>query len=228
MYAVFGRPFIKRFALCYRTVVLSVCPVYNVGALWPNGWMDQDETWHADRPRPWPHCVRWGPSSPSPKGDKAPNFSAHMLWPNGWMDQDATWQGDRPQPKRYCVIWRPISSSPKGGGVPQFSAHICCGQMTGWIKMPLGREVGLSQSDIVLDGDQLPPKRCMPPVFGPCLLWPTAGWMKMPLGTEIDLSPGHIVLDGDPAAPSPGERGTAAPSFRPMSIVATVAHLSYC
>jgi len=40
-----------------------------------------------------------------------------------------------------------------------------------------------------------------------------------------DLGPGHIVLDGDPA---PCERDTTAPSFRLMSIVATVAHLSYC
>jgi len=23
-----------------------VCPVCNVGVLWPNRWMDQDETWH--------------------------------------------------------------------------------------------------------------------------------------------------------------------------------------
>ena len=83
---VFGRPFVKRFALCYRSVVLSVClsclyvlsvclSVCNVGALWPNGWMDQDETWHAGGPRPWPHCVGWGPSFPSPKGH-TPNF-----WP---------------------------------------------------------------------------------------------------------------------------------------------------
>jgi len=37
--SVFGRPFVKRFALFYRTVVLSVCPVCNnVGLLWPNGW----------------------------------------------------------------------------------------------------------------------------------------------------------------------------------------------
>jgi len=28
--------------------------------------MDQDETWHAGRPRPRPHCVRWGRRSPSP------------------------------------------------------------------------------------------------------------------------------------------------------------------
>ena len=40
----FGRPFAKRFALCYRTVVLSVLSVCNVGLLWPNGFIDQDET----------------------------------------------------------------------------------------------------------------------------------------------------------------------------------------
>ena len=27
--------------------VLSCLSVCNVGALWPNGWTDQDETWHA-------------------------------------------------------------------------------------------------------------------------------------------------------------------------------------
>jgi len=55
-----------------------------------------------------------------------------------------------------------------------------------------------------------------------------AGWMKTPLGTEVDLGgvgAGHIVLDGFPAL---RERCTAPPSFRPMSIVATVAHHSYC
>jgi len=25
--------------------VCPICPVCNVGVLWPNGWMDQDETW---------------------------------------------------------------------------------------------------------------------------------------------------------------------------------------
>jgi len=46
--------------------------------------------------------------------------------------------------------------------------------------------------------------------------------MKTPLGTELDLGAGHIVLDGFTAL---RESGTARPpSFRPMSIVATVAH----
>ena len=49
--------------------------------------------------------------------------------------------------------------------------------------------------------------------------------MKTPLGTEVDLGLGHIVLDGVPA---PAKGAQQPPSFRPMSIVATVAHLSYC
>jgi len=43
----------------------------------------------------------------------------------------------------------------------------------------------------------------------------------MPLGTEVDLGPGHIVLDGYLAPPGKGH--SCSPSFRPMSIVATVA-----
>ena len=37
----------------------------------------------------------------------------------------------------------------KRGTAPQFSAHVCCGQTPGWIKMPLGTEVGLGPGDIV-------------------------------------------------------------------------------
>jgi len=40
----------------------------------------------------------------------------------------------------------------------------------------------------------------------------------MLLDTEVGLGPGDIVLDGDPTPP-PIERGTAAPTFRPISIV---------
>ena len=52
-----------------------------------------------------------------------------------------------------------------------------------------------------------------------------AGWMKTPLGTKVDLVPRHIVLDGVPA---PAKGAQQPPSFRPISIVATVADLSYC
>jgi len=76
--ANFWATVVKRFALCYRTVVLSVLSVlsvYNVGILWPNGRMDPNETLYGGRPRPLPHCVRWGPSSPQ-KGHDPSNF-----WP---------------------------------------------------------------------------------------------------------------------------------------------------
>ena len=94
---VIGRQFVKRFAmlsvLC--PICLSVC---DVRALWPNGWTDQDETWRAGRSRPWPHCVRWGPSSPLLEGHSLPVFGPYLLRPNGCMDQDAIWYGGRPHP----------------------------------------------------------------------------------------------------------------------------------
>jgi len=34
---------------------------------------------------------------------------------------------------------------------------VCCGQTVGWMKMPLGTEVGLGPGDIVLEGDPAPP-----------------------------------------------------------------------
>jgi len=55
----------------------------------------------------------------------------------------------------------------------------------------------------------------------------TDGWMdEDATWYEVDVGPGYIVLDGDPAPPC--ERAQQPPSFRPMSIVPTVAHLSYC
>jgi len=50
-----------------------------------------------------------------------------------------------------------IQLPPKKGAAPQFLAHVCCGQTAGWIKMPLGREVGLGPGHTVLDGDPAPP-----------------------------------------------------------------------
>jgi len=127
--------------------LLSVC---GVGVLWPNGWMDEDETWHAGRPRPWPHCVRWRPSFPSPKRERNPQFSAHVccgemaVWIRmpldmevGLSSSDFVLDGDPAPP-------------PKKGAQPPI------------IRIPLGTEVDLSLGDIVLDGDPAPPP---PPQF---------------------------------------------------------------
>ena len=145
--------------LSVRCPVCAVCAVCNVRALWPNGLTDQDETWHAGRPRSWSHCVRWGSSSPSPKGAQPPIFGPYLLRPNGCMDQYVTCNGGRPRPRRLCVRWGPRSPLPKTGrgrAPSKFSAHVYCGQTAGWMKLVHGMEVGLSPGDFVLDGDPGP------------------------------------------------------------------------
>jgi len=68
-------------------------------------------------------------------------------------------------------------SAPLETGIapPHFAAHVCCGQMAGWIKMPLDAEVGLDlgPGHIVFDVAQLPPGKghSSPPLSDPCLLW---------------------------------------------------------
>jgi len=53
----------------------------------------------------------------------------------------------------HIVLGGDPAPTPPKGHSPQFSAHICCGQMAGWIKMPLCMELGLGPGDFVLDGD---------------------------------------------------------------------------
>jgi len=83
---VFGRPFVKRFALCYQTVVCHVCPcsvcpdlsvtlVYcgqTAGRIKMKLCMQV-----AGRPRPWPRCVTLRPSFRSPKWGL--RFSDHIF-----------------------------------------------------------------------------------------------------------------------------------------------------
>ena len=101
--------------------------------------------------------------------------------------------------------------------------------------MSFGMELGLGPGDFVfdgpisgdvaLDGVTAPPKRAQPPVLVHVYCGQTAGWMKTQIGTEVDLGPGHMVLDGVPA---PAKAAQPSTSFRPMSIVSKVAHLSNC
>jgi len=54
-------------------------PIFGPFLLWPNGWMDQDATWHEGRPQPRRLCVRWGPCPLRTKGvEPPPQFSAHF------------------------------------------------------------------------------------------------------------------------------------------------------
>jgi len=70
--------------------------------------------------------------------------------------------------------------SRKGGGAPQFLAHVYCGQTAARIKMPLCTEVGLSEDDIVLDGDPASPspkrEQSPSPIFRPMSI--VAKWLN--------------------------------------------------
>jgi len=54
--------------------VLSVC---DVGVLWPNGWIDQGETWHGGRPRPRPDPIALD-GDPAPPKRHSPQFLARV------------------------------------------------------------------------------------------------------------------------------------------------------
>jgi len=87
--------------------------------------------------------------------------------------------------------------------------------------MPLGRNVGLSPRDFVLEiQSPLPIKGAEPPPQFSAHVYcgQTAGWIKVALSMEVGLGPGNIVLDGDPV-PLP-KKGAQPPNFRPIFIVA--------
>jgi len=76
-------------------------------------------------------------------------------------------------------------------------------------------------------GHSSPVKGAQPPVFGSCLLCVPNGWMDEDAswyGSAPRSSP-HCIRRG-PSSPRKGQCRPA--SFRPMSVVATVPHLSYC
>ena len=80
---------------------------------------------------------------------------------------------------------------PKNGAVPHFSVHVYCGQTDGWIKIPLGTEIGLGSGHVVLDGTHAAPRKRAqsPSIFGPCLLWPNGRPSQLLLNTCINLAP---------------------------------------
>ena len=179
------------------------------------------------RPQPRGLCVRWKHSPFPRKGGGAPSpfFGPSLLWPNGWMDQDGSWHGGGPWSKPHCTRWGRSSRPPKMGQTPLIFGP--CRQTAGCIKMPLGMEVGLSPGDFVLDGDAaFPPlKGHSPPIFVQCPLWPN-DWMDEDATWYRNRPrPRPYCITRGPSSARKGH--SSLPSFRPMSIVAMVAHLSY-
>jgi len=87
--------------------------------------MDEDATWYGSRPRPRPHCVRWGRSSPA-KGYSTPSplFGPCLLWPRSPISATAELlftNGSRSQcDHNYSSI--PQSTKLKCGPMPNVMA----------------------------------------------------------------------------------------------------------
>jgi len=170
-----GRPYVKRFALWCRTVVLSVCLSYLSVTLVYCG-----ET---------VGCVKiklgmqvgLGPghivSDGDRKGHNPPIFGLYLLWPNGWMDQDATWSGGRPRPSNIVLDENPAPPYPKREQRPQFSALFLL-----WLNDWMHRDATSygcrlrSMRHCARWRCSSSPKRGTAPIFGPYLLWRN-GWM---------------------------------------------------
>ena len=90
---IFGRPFVKWFALCYRTVVCAVLSVLSVTLVYCGqtvGWINMPLGMEIGLGLC--HIVLDGDPAPAQKGAQStPIFGPCLLWPHGWMDQDATW-----------------------------------------------------------------------------------------------------------------------------------------
>jgi len=87
-----------------------------------------------------------GTQLPYQKGGKAPNFRPISIVAKrvGLFPGHTVLEGDLAPPK-------------KGHSPLQFSDLFYCGQTAGWIKMPLGTEVGIGAGDIVLYRDPATP-----------------------------------------------------------------------
>jgi len=147
--------------------------------LWPNGWMDQDGTWHGGKPQPRRLCLRWGPSPLPKKGaEPPPQFSAHFYCGQtaGCIKMPLGMEvGLSPED---FVFDRDPASSPKSGRRPPIfgpcllRSNGCMDQDATWYG---GRP--RPRRHCVRWGPSFPPEKgAEPPIFGPFLLWPS-GWM---------------------------------------------------
>ena len=98
----FGRPFVKRFALCYRSVVCPVC--LSVTLVYCGQTVGRIKMKLGIQVGLGPgHIVLGGDPAPPPlKGHSPAIFGPYLLRTNSCMDQDVTWCGCRPRPERLC------------------------------------------------------------------------------------------------------------------------------
>jgi len=219
----------KTVRLWYRSVV---CPVCNVGVLWPNGWTDQDETWHAGRPRLWPHCVRWGPSSPPPKGH-SPQFSAHICCGQmaAWIKMSLDMKLSLGQGE--SVLDGDHAPPPQKGGLPRQIFGPWLLRPNSWMDAAGTWHGGRLQPRrlcVRWGPSPLHPKRggapC--PIFGPFLLWSNGSMHQDATWYGCWPQPRGLCVGWRPSLPSSTKGAEPPPNFRPISIMPKLLDASRC
>jgi len=150
-HCIFGRSFVKWFALCHRNIVCPVWPLPSVMLLYCRqtaGWIKMPYGTEVGL-CPF-HIVLDGNPSP-PKGAQQcpPLFGPCPLRPNGCMDQDATWYGGRPRPRRHCVRWGPISPLKGTASLPLFGPSV----MIKWSPISVTAELLLLSDRLIIRPD---------------------------------------------------------------------------
>ena len=119
----FGRLFLKRFALCYQTVVLS-CPVLSCLSVLSVtlvycgqtvGWIKMKLGMQVGLGlTTLCYMGSFGDTATPPQIGTTPQFSAHICCGQMAGGIKCHLVGGRPRPKRHCVIWGPSSPPQKG------------------------------------------------------------------------------------------------------------------
>ena len=154
-------------------------PIFGLYLLRPNGWMDHDGTWQGGRPQPRRLRVRWGPSTPPPKGGGAPQFSAHFhcgQLPAGFIKLPLGMKVGL-SPGDFVLDGYPAPTPKWVEPHSIFGPRLLC-QTAAWIKVPLGTEVGFGLCYTVFDVDPATPRKKGTPT--PSNFWPmsiVAKWL---------------------------------------------------
>ena len=188
--ALFGRPFVKRFALCYGTVVCPVClSVLSVTLVYCGqmvGWIKMKLGMQIGL-GPGHNVLGGDPAPPPLKGHSPPIFGPYLLRPNGCMDQDVIGMEVGLGPGD-CVRCGPRSPSPKGGAGPPQIFGPCLLRPNGWMD-----EAGTWHG-----GRPQPRRLCVR--WGPSPLPPKGGGASLPnfrpisiVAKRLDASRCHLV-----------------------------------
>ena len=142
------------------------------------GWIRMPCIWYGGRPQPRRHCVRWEPSSPSPKGEHTtPQFSANVRC--GWTKMPLGIEvGFGPGDLVFCGNPKGTAPYPIFGPCMLWPNDWMDQDATWYGGKPRPRpECVQRRPSSPAKGAQQPPL-----LFGPCLLWP-----RSPISTAAEL-----------------------------------------